>query len=304
MIILTCLWSAAGFSQNFHRLDSIFLVPVSRLAGSGALPVACRLVQEMDYSLTGSGMVWVNRQHDRNAVELSLLQHARFQSQFDLVRNLKIVHCYVSDLGVEYFFDSISRFRPDENSLESRIEICLSGKWNVTLFSRLSTRLSNDYVYQASVSGTRCKVLSTSFLTPLTWTFSAGLGWTLPRYLTLGLGLSSAKLTYVRNRAVYDQLQVPVFCGVPKTKSHIFEYGVSMHLVVDHDFTGVIHWNCDLLLFKNYQKPVDLVMTSLVGIRFNRFLKANLRTHLSYDTDLSRKLQMDNMISAGFCFSL
>jgi len=58
-----------------------------------------------------------------------------------------------------------------------------------------------------------------------------------------------------------------------------------------------------LLIFKNYLKPVDLVLDNLVGIRINKFLKTSIRTHVTYESAVSRNLQIENMVSVGFGFN-
>ena len=108
----------------------------------------------------------------------------------------------------------------------------------------------------------------------------------------------------ILDQSVFDRLKVTRFYGVPREKSHLFEYGLSMHMLLDHDFTGRVHWNCDMQVFKNYHKPVDLVMTSLVGIKLTRLLRTSIRTYVSYDSDVSRNLRVENVISLGVCFNL
>ena len=188
--------------------------------------------------------------------------------------------------------------------MDTRLEFTLCKNFTFSAFSRLSTRLFNAYNYTTGASGALCKTLNASFLTPLIWTMSAGFGWTFPRFVTLSIGLSSAKLTCVYNKGIFDQLKVPDFYGVPKDKNHIFEYGLSMHILVDRVVSNRVHWNCDVLMFKNYKKPVDVVMNNLVGIRINKFLKTSIQTHLLYESAVSKHLQIENMISAGFCINL
>ena len=118
------------------------------------------------------------------------------------------------------------------------------------------------------------------------------------------MGLTAAKLTWIRDKRIFKELDVPAYYGVPKGKNWKLEYGLSMHLLVDKDILNRVHWDCDMQLFKNYEKPPDLSLKNLVGVRINKFLKTNIQTRVVYEEDLSKNLQIENLISVGFYFNL
>ncbi len=292
-----------SLAQPRTWFDSLMLVNLGSLAPAGSRLVSFRVLQEADYSISCSGQFFCNRPHEPNLRELLLLQHIRYQLAIIGESRFKINNSFVQDLGVECFIDSITRFQPDENTMITRAEINLTRHLLFSFFSQMTTRLFNTYVYSTGPNGNRYKVLNGSFLTPLLWTFSGGPAWTLPGYATLDFGVTSGKITWIRNRGIYDQLKVTSFYGVPKGKNHAFEFGLSMHMLVDHNFTNRLHWNCDLLLFKNYLKPIDLTLTNLIGIKINKILKTSIRTHVSYESAVSKTLQVENLITLGFRFT-
>ncbi|MEI7662360.1 MAG: hypothetical protein WCK34_09190 [Bacteroidota bacterium] len=208
------------------------------------------------------------------------------------------------DLGIQYFFDSISRFQPDESTLVTRLEYSLTGHLVFSAFSQFTTRIFNTYSYETDQAGISFKMHNESFLTPLRWTFSAGFGWTYPRFATITIGLASGKFTYIRDKGIFDQRKVTVFYGIPKGKNHLIEYGLSFHLLIDRNFKDRVRWNCDMMMFKNYNKPVDLVMKNLIGIRINKYFKTGVQTNVSYESAASRALQVENIISLGFTINL
>ena len=298
-----CMMPAGAFSQGLVLGDSMVPCSFYLLTGSFSLPVKMRIAQDIEYTLSCSNLISVNRQRGPDIFQFSLLQHLLHQAQITSGGKIKIASSFVHDLGLQYFFDSIFRFQPDENTWVTRLELTLFHHVIFSLYSQLTTRLFNAYTFEKDPSGTLHKTLNAAFLTPLLWTFSAGFGWTIPRFATLGFGLASAKITYIRNRGIYDQLHVSTFYGVAKGKNHLFEYGLNMHLLIDHEFKPRIHWNCDVLMFQNYHKPVDLVMNNLVGIKINKYLKTVIQTHLSYESAVCRNLQVENMISVGLSFT-
>jgi hypothetical protein len=69
--------------------------------------------------------------------------------------------------------------------------------------------------------------------------------------------------------------------------------------MIEKDILKKLHWNFDLLLFKNYNTPPDMILKNLFGLRINRFLKTSLQTRIFYEEKLSRQLQFENILSVG-----
>jgi hypothetical protein len=304
LLACICLMPIGLFGQNLVWRDSLILVSLGQLTAPDSDLVKFRIDQDLEYSLTFSNMLLLNRKEGPNINQVSVLHHLKYESRFNKDRKIKIVNSFVHDLGLQCIFDSLSRFEPDENTLDTRLEFRLLENFNLSVFSRLSTRFFNSYVYITDQAGKSCKTRNESFFTPLLMTISAGFNWVVPRFARVSFGLSSSKLTYILNKGIFDRINVPFFYGVPRGKNHLLEFGLSLHVLIDHDLSERIHWSSDVLLFKNYLKPVDLVLDNQVGIRINKFLKTSIKTQISYESEVSRNLQIENMISLGFYFSL
>jgi hypothetical protein len=258
----------------------------------------------VEYSLSFSALQFANWQQGPDAGVLSLLHHVKHRLQFTNMKKIRISNLLSHDLGIQYYYDSVFRFQPDENNLDTRIEFALGKRVNITFFSKLSTCMFNTYFYGSELNGTRVKKLRAAFLSPLSWSMSSGFGWTKPGLGSLSLGLITTKVTWLRNKLLYPQQDMAVTYGVPDNENHILEYGISMHLLIDKDILKRVHWNCDLLVFKNYQKPVDLVMKNFIGVKISRFLKISIQTRVNYEKDVSRYLQVENQLSVGFYCNL
>jgi hypothetical protein len=304
VLLLVWFLSASVGGQGSGRMDSMAIFNPANLPGSGGSMVRFRFAQDLEYRLSCTNLFFINWQQGDHANLISLFHHLEYRSQFTNDRNVTIGNSFVHDLGIQYFIDSVSRFQPDENTLDTRIEVRIGKNLSYTVFSTLSTRMFNSYHYTTDRTGNLMKTLSASFLTPLLWTFSTGLGWTVPKFGSLSFGLSAAKFTWILNREIYDQQDIVEFYGVPKEKAFMFEYGLSMHFLVDRDFLKRVHWNCDLLIFKNYGKPVDLAMKNFIGVRINKFLKTSIQTRLFYEQEVSKCLQIENLVSLGFYVNL
>ena len=305
-LVIFCTWliSVMGAGQNLVMNDTVVMKTLNDPADPEVSLVKFRFTQDLEYSVSFTALVYYNWQQGEHTNLVSLVHHLRYKSQFTNFRNIKISNYFIHFLGIQYFFDSISRFHPDENTLDTRMELKIGKNLAFNVFSNFTTCFFNSFNYTKDHNGDLLKTLSASFLTPLLWTFSTGLGWNFPQWGTLSLGLSAAKFTWIRNREVFSQQNIVEFYGVPKGKNHSIEYGFSMHLLVDKDFQNRVHWNCDLLIFKNYEKPVDLVMKNLIGLMINKFLKTSIQTRLFYEREVSKTIQFENMVSLGFYFNL
>jgi hypothetical protein len=162
----------------------------------------------------------------------------------------------------------------------------------------------NGYDYLTNDSGQQIKVLNSSFLTPLIWTFSMGFGYACKNFGSVNLGLSAARLTYILNDHIFDIRRITTYYGIDEGNNHLLEYGVAFQLLIDKEILKKLHWNCDLALFKNYNSPVDFAFKNLFCLKINRFLTTNLQTRIFYEEKLSKHFQFENLLSIGFYYHL
>lgn len=280
--------------------DTALLVPLNKLADPGKSIVRIRFTQAMEYSVATSNLLLCNWQQAENSNQFSLLQHFRYSALLFDDHFFKITNIFLHNLGIQIFFDSLTKISLDDNTLDTRIEFGFGRLINLAILSNLSTRFFNGYDYQSDGSGLVTRIPGSSFLTPLIWTFSCGIGIQVPRFLMLNFGLSAARLTWIRDKKRLESSGSTNFFGVPKDKNHLFEFGLTMHLLIDKNLGGWGNWNCDILVFKNYNKSADLVLKNLIGIKINKFIKTSVQTRLIYEENVCKTLQIENLISVGF----
>ncbi len=271
---------------------------------SGHSFVRLRISQQAVYSLTFSNALFINWDHDLNANQIMLLQDMIYQCRFETEQRFLVTQKIVHHLGIQYFFDSISRFHIDENQFETRLEWKICNNHGCFLSSLLSTRLFNRYTFSLNDSGSLVRTLNSSFLTPLTGLFSGGFQLKWPLFGSLNFGISSAKLTWIRDRSIYEALGTTIFYGVPENNKSLFEYGISLHLLIDHDVAKWLHWNCDLLIFKHTNLSPDISFKNNLGFRLAKFLKARIQTRIFYEEKVSKKVQLENIVAVGLVVSL
>jgi len=259
-----------------------------------------RYKQELDYSLSFSNYLFLNWHHDKNANQVILLQNLKYNFSLPGDSLVRLSGSFQHNLGLQSYFDSLTKIQTDDNTLNTRFDIRIHKNLNFTVNSILTSRFMNGYDYSVDDSGRITKTLNSSFLTPLLWTFSGGFTITWHDFGSINLGLSTAKLTYIRDKSIFERQKVTKFCGVPEGKDHLFEYGLSLQFLADKEFFKRIKWNCDLLVFKNYTSQVDVTLKNNFGIRINRFLKASIQTRVFYEEMVSRSIQVENLVTFGF----
>ncbi|MBC8315876.1 MAG: hypothetical protein ISR57_07435 [Bacteroidales bacterium] len=302
-IIILCTPTPLA-AQHLVWNDSVNVMNLKNLADSGESIIRLRITQQLDYALTLSSLFFINWEHEQNVKQVMVLHDFVYQCHVDNTRKFRFTQKITHHLGGQYFFDSIFRFHVDDNILETRLEWKLRKNHGIFLSSIISTRLFNRYDFSLNDSGNLVKKINSSFLTPMTGTFSGGFRFNWPRFGSLNFGLSSAKFTWIRDKQIYEAQKTNIYYGVTSDKKNLVEYGFSLQLQIDRDLVKWIHWNCDLLLFKNAAAPVDIIMRNLFTIRITRFLKTQFQTRIYYEEQISKKLQLENIVSVGFSVRL
>jgi len=273
-------------------------------ADSGQSPVRLRLSHRLEYSLTFSGVFFINWDHDPNKNQVMLIQDMTYECRGETDRRFRFSQKIVHHLGIQFFFDSISRIHVDDNQLDTRLEWRIRKNHGCFFSALLSTRLFNGYTLTINANGNQDRILNSSFLTPLTVLFSGGIQFKWPFFGSFNLGITSAKLTWLRDKSIYEEQHTIIYYGVPEDKGYLFEYGISLHLLIDHNIAKWLRWNCDLLVFKNMNLPPDISIRNNLAFRLAKHLRAAFQTRLFYEERISRKVQLENIVSVGIVVSI
>lgn len=297
LFVFILLWTT-GNGQALALGDSVIESTIPGLSRLGPSPLAFRFVHDVDYNLSASGFFpGDNTSHDYR--KFTVIHTFRYVTRLIKVPWLNITQVFVHNLGLEMWPDKLTRFTTDENTLDTRFEITPGKILSFTVISSLSTRLFRNYDRQDDGNGSILKNPVSSFLTPLTWNFSLCLGFRVPDFLTLSVGLSSARLTWLREQRWLEQNGQANNFGISAGQKSRFDYGLSLNLLIDRNLGRWGHWNCDVNLFKEGDASVDLLVKNLLDISLTRFIQTTIQTKLVYDEDLQPFLQTENIITLG-----
>lgn len=294
-------WLCSPYDPRCQELifnDSL-MIGIDAQIPSGTPLVLYRFRQQIEYKLSFSGLLNFHWEHDPAANHVALLGNLNYRSILTNERRFKLQTSLLHDLGFQIFFDSITRFFPDAASFITQLELKINHRFIFTLNTNLSSRIFNDYRYVMDQNGDQVRRMQSGFFTPMILTFSSGFGWNLPSWGALNFGITGGKLTFIRYRDIFEILGVEKYYGVPSGKQTLFEYGISMLVSIDRNLFKSLKWTCEMMLFKNYIKPIDVTVKNLFEWRFGRIFSGSLQTRLFYEEAVSKKLQIDNVIILG-----
>jgi hypothetical protein len=300
--ICFALWIPNVDGQVYLVLDTTripLIISYSGVMGSRGIST---LKRSLEYSFSASLFSYVNGSGQEGKGQVLLLNGFKYSWTIGHDEDIYCTNTFSHRLGVRYFFDSVTRIHADENIFRTRLEYKIA-RWSGLAFdSELSTRLLNGYDYLLKDSNQVVRVLNSSFLTPLIWNLSLGLSFRVPGTGTVLLGISGARLTVIRDTSVFSAQQSDVYQGIRRGSNHLFEYGLSCRIQAERTFWKILRWNCDMLVFKGFNKPADLNLKNLFEIRPVNFLVISLQSRICYEEDISRRIVMENILSAGFSF--
>jgi hypothetical protein len=256
--------------------------------------------QEIDYSLSFSDFLYSGWHHDKSANNIIFLQNLNYKFSVSSGKLLTLSGSFLHNLGVQSYPDSLTKFQTDDNTLNIRLDMLLHKTFNISLISTLVTRLMDGYDYSTDSCHRIVRTLNSSFCTPLIWTLSGGAAVKWKNLGSLTIGVTSAKLTYISDKSIYDKQKVTRFYGVPSDKNHRLEFGLSLQFLADKEILKKLHWTCDLLIFKNFTAPIDFTLRNNFILRISKYLKAGFQTRLLYEYEVCKNIQVENLFTFGF----
>ena len=263
-----------------------------------------RILQDLDYYVALSASQFIHQDHDKSNNQVVFQHTLKYRFSLTTDSSFQFSNTLFQDLGFQFFFDSITQAHPDETTISTRLSLNLWKKLKIAFSSDITSQLLNGFEYITDLQGKAVRVMSSSFMTPLAVTWSIGLSHSWPRFGDLSLGVSSARFTYLRDAGIFDRLNADELYGIPKGKNKRIDFGLSMRLLIDKDLFKNAHWNCDLLVFKDFISPADLSLKNNFCINLSKFIKTSLQTKILFEKKISKSVRIENHLTIGISFHL
>ena len=129
------------------------------------------------------------------------------------------------------------------------------------------------------------RVVISDFMSPGYLMLSIGMEYKKDDSFFVSLSPVSGKITIVSN----DSLSTAGSFGVEPGNTTRSEFGGSVKISLNKDIMENVNLSTTLDLFSNYietPQNIDISWRALVSMKINKFLSANLSTHLLYDDDI------------------
>lgn len=172
---------------------------------------------------------------------------------------------------------------------------------NPTAAANVRTQFAPGFDYSENPygDGREPPVRISQFMAPGTFTQSLGLVYDELDWLTQRFGLGG-KQTWVRVR------QFRPLYGLDRDEPVRWEIGLEARTELDVEVIENTRFRSTLGLFKSFgaAELPDLLWENLLTVRANRWLTTNLELVLLYDEDVSRQLQVKQVLSLGVSFTL
>lgn len=215
---------------------------------------------------------------------------------------------YLTDFGINKYFDSIAIIQTDQYSVKNSISYRLgNSKFAANLMQMSRSQYYNHYTYSVdSVGNTIAKPYS-SYKSPGYNIISAGIKLSEKRF-SIEFGLVNGMRTVMKNQKYYDILQTANLYGVEKGKGKKLDFGFTLTLsaptqkinkcIYFENFSQFRVVKDDLPYLDKYCFDINQAFHFI----FLKFFRLSLRTKVTYDYHKSPKPAIVNNITLGFYF--
>jgi hypothetical protein len=260
------------------------------------------LTENFTYALSFNNFLKWERKNKASSL-IALSQDVFYKLTREKKHNLTFCFSFRHQLGFQYIPDSIINKTIDETILSTKSSLAFIKNIHFSLTTDATMPLLNSYYLSYNDStGLKEKILNEGFLTPFECTLSGGLVFVWEKLGTITIGLSSARLVYVHNKAVFNDMNNNIFHGVGKNKKYHIEYGLSTELTLFKEFGNFIKWNCDIKAFKNFNMPVDLNIRNEISFILGKHVKSSIQTKFNYEQQVSKSPLFENIVTIGLYF--
>lgn len=195
----------------------------------------------------------------------------------------------------------------DEGTRKTDDKIAVNNKFNY-LFNNdnwsafgninFSTQFDNGYNY--SVPEGQSPELISAFFSPAYFIQIVGISYSPADYFTAEAGMA------MKETIVSDKQLGPRY-GLEPGETFRFEPGYSVGLSFDKNIVSNVRLISRAETFTNLQRDImntDLSFSNELIGKINNYLNTSLQFVLLYDTDFSKEVQIKQVLSVGFSFSL
>jgi len=208
--------------------------------------------------------------------------------------------------GIQKIGDKNPAKTDDHLELLSKYGRKVTDGWFVSGMLNVKTQFTKGY--KETETG---RVVISDFLSPGYILLSLGMEYKKDDSFFVTFAPVSGKVTIVTN----DSLSNVGSFGVEAGKKFRSEFGGTIKIGVNKDLMENVNFSSTLDLFSNYiDKPqnIDISWKAMLNMKINKYLSANISTHIMYDDDIASvdaegnpggpKVQFKEILGVGFSY--
>jgi hypothetical protein len=198
------------------------------------------------------------------------------------------------------------RKNTDRIYLDTKYGHALSSKWNMYGSLNLLTQFAKGYNYEKDSLDQDVSILVSEFMAPGFFTASWGFEYVPKPYFKLRLSPLSPRLTVVKNKELYQNVENNY--GVEIGKTTRWEW-LAMQLMADFDkdLNENINLKFKYILFANLEtlelNKIDHRLDAILSIKAAKYLNLSLSGILVYDYDQDSDIQFSQALNIGLAYT-
>ncbi len=188
----------------------------------------------------------------------------------------------------------------DKIDISSKLGYDAGNNWYYSALLGFNSQFANGYNYPDTSNPI------SRFMAPGYLNFALGMDYKPSERFSLFLSPSNTKTTFVLD----DNLSNAGSFGVTPGEKVLFEFGAMVKAMLNIPIMENVKLTTDITLFSNYlDKPqnVDVTWNTLISMKVNKWLSANLATNLIYDDNIeiekdgkmAPRIQFKQLFGAG-----
>lgn len=207
-----------------------------------------------------------------------------------------------SDLGYEYFLDSIWELRDDDLNI-SAFRLCSSeAKLKYTYSIQLNTILLPEHKMIYAENDSYARLRSGNFFNPGDIQLAYGLSWRFWEYSLINVSLATIKF---QGAPIYRQPDSLNIFGYYERKLSL-DYGFSFSSRISHQISKRLKWNNQCRFFFNSleHKSIRLDVYNQLSYSIINWLNLSILSRLNYFPMIQEKVQVIQEFRLGFDWNL
>jgi len=223
---------------------------------------------------------------------------------------LKGKHSWDNEIDLLYGFinndGQSSRKNNDRIYLDTKYGYALSSKWNMYESLNILTQFARGYKYEDDAQGVEQELQVSEFMAPGYFTASWGFEYVPKPYFKLRLSPFSPRLTVVKNKELY--LNVDNNYGVEIGKTTRMEWLAFQFLAdFDKDLNENVNLKFRYVIFANYETfnvdQIDHRLDAILSAKIAKYFEVALSGNLVYDYDQDKDIQLSQALGIGFVYT-